>query len=194
MPDAFENIFDWGVNHIYVCKRRLKIIPNFKLRMIGLDSLCQQILQGRMISQLNRIILLYSSNFDQRLKTAMENPAILYLYLYVALSDRDFSQTEVDLILQKLMKNPAYKGINTKEFIQDVYQNFMRLPFDSVLMYLENYISEVKLNDSERISVIHDLEEIMEADGIIKKEELQAFQRIKKYLTIDVSSPIKASS
>jgi len=124
----------------------------------------------------------------------MENPAIVYLYLYVALSDKDFSPTEVDLILHKLKKNPAFQGMDTHEFIQDVYQNFSRLPFDSVLVYLENYMSEVSLSETEKSIVMHDLEEIMEADGVIKKEELQAFQRIKKYLTIDISAPLKASA
>jgi hypothetical protein len=122
----------------------------------------------------------------------MENPVIVYLYLYVALSDKDFSIIEADLIVSKLKKNPAFNGMNTNEFIDDVYQNFMRLPFDSVLMYLENYMSEVQLSETERKSVMSDLEEIIEADGIVRKEELLAFNRIKKYLTIDLSIPIKA--
>jgi len=124
----------------------------------------------------------------------MENPAIVYLYLYVALSDKDFSTIEADMIISKLKKNPAYNGMNTNEFIDDIYQNFLRLPFDSVLMYLENYMSEVQLSETERKNVMLDLEEIIEADGIVRKEELQAFNRIKKYLTIDVSNPIKASN
>jgi len=122
----------------------------------------------------------------------MENPAIVYLYLYVALSDKDFSTIEADMIISKLKKNPAYNGMNTNEFIDDIYQNFLRLPFDSVLMYLENYMSEVQLSETERKNVMLDLEEIIEADGIVRKEELQAFNRIKKYLTIELSSPIKA--
>jgi hypothetical protein len=122
----------------------------------------------------------------------MENPVIVYLYLYVALSDKDFSIIEADLIVSKLKKNPAFNGMNTNEFIDDIYQNFMRLPFDSVLMYLENYISEVQLSEIEKKSVMSDLEEIIEADGIVRKEELLAFNRIKKYLTIDVTTPIKA--
>jgi hypothetical protein len=122
----------------------------------------------------------------------MENPAIVYLYLYVALSDKDFSSVEADLIVSKLKKNPAFNGMNTNEFIDDIYQNFMRLPFDSVLMYLENYMSEVQLSETEKKSVMSDLEEIIEADGIVRKEELLAFNRIKKYLTIDLTTPIKA--
>jgi len=59
-------------------------------------------------------------------------------------------------------------------------------------MYLENYMSEVQLSETERKNVMLDLEEIIEADGIVRKEELQAFNRIKKYLTIELSSPIKA--
>jgi uncharacterized tellurite resistance protein B-like protein len=122
----------------------------------------------------------------------MENPAIVYLYLYVALSDKDFSSVEADLIVSKLKKNPAFNGMNTNEFIDDIYQNFMRLPFDSVLMYLENYMSEVQLSETEKKSVMSDLEEIIEADGIVRKEELLAFNRIKKYLTIDLTTSIKA--
>jgi len=122
----------------------------------------------------------------------MEHPAIVYLYLYVALSDKDFSNVEADMIISKLKNNPAFNGMNTNEFIDDIYHNFMRLPFDSVLMYLENYMSEVQLSETEKRSVILDLEEIIEADGIVRKEELMAFNRIKKYLTIDISVPVKA--
>jgi uncharacterized tellurite resistance protein B-like protein len=82
-------------------------------------------------------------------------------------------------------------GLNTNDFVEDVYNNFIKLPFASVFTYLENYLSEIQLTELERTSVIHDLEEIMEADGVIKKEELLAFQRIKKYLLTDNSKPVK---
>ena len=124
----------------------------------------------------------------------METPAIAYLYLYLALSDKDFSQVEAEMILSKLKNNPAYKGMDTSDFISDVYQNLMQLPFDSILIYLENYMSEVQLSDDEKKTIMFDLEEIMEADGIVKKEEIQAFQRIKKYLTIDFTYPFKANA
>ena len=121
----------------------------------------------------------------------MENPAIVYLYLYVALANKNFSQSKMDLILEKLKLNPSFMGLNTNDFVKDVYNNFIKLPFASVFTYLENYLSEIQLTELERTSVIHDLEEIMEADGVIKKEELLAFQRIKKYLLTDNSKPVK---
>jgi hypothetical protein len=42
--------------------------------------------------------------------------------------------------------------------------------------------------------VINDLEEIMEADGVIRKEEMMAFQRIKKYLSINHNYQYRASA
>jgi len=113
----------------------------------------------------------------------MDNPAIVYLYLYLAIADKDFSETELNLILEKLKHNPVFQGMDLHEFIHDIHQNFSKLPYDSVLIYLENYMTEIEFTDAEKIRVIKDLEEIMEADGIIRKEEMLAFQRIKKYLT-----------
>lgn len=122
-----------------------------------------------------------STNFDETIYH-METPAIVYLYLYLAIADKDFSDKELKLIVAKLKKNPSFQGMDTEQFVSDIHQNFMRLPFDSVIMYLENYMAEAALSDSEKERVVHDLEEIMEADGVIRKEEMMAFQRIKRYL------------
>jgi uncharacterized tellurite resistance protein B-like protein len=124
----------------------------------------------------------------------MENPAIVYLYLYLAIADKDFSEKEAVMILAKLKKNPAFTGMDMGCFVDDIYQNFLRLSFESVLVYLENYMMEVRLTETERMSVINDLEEIMEADGVIRKEEIIAFQRIKKYLSINHNHPYRASA
>jgi uncharacterized tellurite resistance protein B-like protein len=62
------------------------------------------------------------------------------------------------------------------------------------MVYLENYMMEVQLTETERTSVIKDLEEIMEADGIIRKEEMMAFQRIKKYMSINYNYQYRASA
>lgn len=124
----------------------------------------------------------------------MENPAIVYLYLYLAIADKEFSEKEATIILSKLKKNPAFAGMDTGCFVDDIYQNFLRLPFDNVMVYLENYMMEVQLTETERTSVINDLEEIMEADGVIRKEEMMAFQRIKKYLAINNNYQYRASA
>jgi uncharacterized tellurite resistance protein B-like protein len=62
------------------------------------------------------------------------------------------------------------------------------------MVYLENYMMEVKLTETEKTNLINDLEEIMEADGIIRKEEMIAFQRIKKYLIINNNFQYRASA
>jgi uncharacterized tellurite resistance protein B-like protein len=125
----------------------------------------------------------------------MENPAIIYLYLYLAIADKDFSEMEVSLILSKLRKVPGLKGMDTAQFVKDAYENFKRLPFDSIQVYLENYMAEATLSEGERIALIHDLEEIMEADGVVRKEELIAFQRIKRFLTPGFGiQPFRASA
>jgi hypothetical protein len=126
---------------------------------------------------------------------AMENPAIIYLYLYLAIADKDFSETEASLILSKLKRLPALNGLDTAQFVKDTYENFKRLPFDSIQVYLENYMAETSFSEGERVSLIHDLEEIMEADGVIRKEELLAFQRIKRFLTPGFGiQPFRASA
>jgi hypothetical protein len=124
----------------------------------------------------------------------MENPAIVYLYLYLAIADKDFSEQEASIILSKLKKNPAFTGMDASNFIDEIYQNFLRLPIDSVMVYLENYMVDMQLTDTDRTRVIEDLEEIMEADGVIRKEEMLAFQRIKKYLSYGSNYPLRASA
>lgn len=124
----------------------------------------------------------------------MENPAIVYLYLYLAIADKDFSEAELDLILEKLKRNPAFQGMDITRFVHDIHQNFLQLPYDSVLIYLENYMAEIALSDEEKLHIIKDLEEIMEADGVIRKEEMQAFHRIKKYLIPGSGYQFRASA
>lgn len=124
----------------------------------------------------------------------MENPAIVYLYLYLAISDKDFSESELELILDKLKHNPAFQGMDISKFIHEVHQNFTQLPYDSVLIYLENYMAEIDLSDSEKRHILKDLEDIMEADGVIRKEEMMAFQRIRKYLIPGMGNSYKASA
>ena len=118
----------------------------------------------------------------------MENPAIVYLYLYLAIADKDFSEEEAQLILSKLKENPAFSGMDAASFIDDVYNNFPKLPHDSVMGYLENYMMEIDLTEAERTQIIKDLEDIMEADGVVRKEEMLALQRIKKYLSFTKGS------
>jgi uncharacterized tellurite resistance protein B-like protein len=124
----------------------------------------------------------------------MENSAIVYLYLYLAIADKDFSKEELNLIVVKLKNNQAFQGMDTSAFIQEVYQNFLQLPFDAVIQYLENYMMSLDLSPEDRNKVVQDLEEIMEADGVIRKEELLAFQRIKKYLALRNPFPYRASA
>jgi hypothetical protein len=51
------------------------------------------------------------------------------------------------------------------------------------------------LSDAEKRTVLHDLEDIMEADGVIRKEEMLAFQRIKRYLSPELHFPrLRASA
>lgn len=130
----------------------------------------------------------HSQTYLSKNLNPMENPAIVYLYLYLAISDKEFSESELQLILEKLKHNPAFQGMDISKFIGEVHQNFLQLPFDSVLIYLENYMSEINLSEAERTHIIKDLEDIMEADGVVKKEEMMAFQRIRKYLTPPISN------
>lgn len=124
----------------------------------------------------------------------MENTAIVYLYLYLAIADKEFSEKEASIIISKLKSNPAFSGMDTSCFVDDIYQNFLRLPFDAVIIYLENYIMDIQLSEAARTKVLADLEEIMEADGVIRKEEMVAFQRIKKYLSYNTGSNYRASA
>lgn len=124
----------------------------------------------------------------------MENLAIVYLYLYLAISDKEFSDSELELILTKLKRNPAFQGMDVDQFIKEVHENFLQLPYDSVLIYLENFMAEIALTDSQKSHIITDLEEIMEADGIVRKEEMMAFQRIRRYLIPGSGYPYRASA
>lgn len=124
----------------------------------------------------------------------MQNPSLVYLYLYLAIADKEFSSEEAELIVEKLKRHPGFDGMDMTAFVREVYENFLRLPYDQVLVYLENYMEQLDLREAERNQVLKDLEEIMEADGIVRKEEVQAYQKICRYLRKTEPEPYKASS
>lgn len=105
---------------------------------------------------------------------------VIYLYLCIADSDYNISDDEIEEIHDKVSK--TLDGGNYMKTITEVLREFKNHTdyekTDIISTYAEKYCKEEKVKEK----ILSDLEDVMEADGIIKSVEMIMFRYIKKTL------------
>ena len=105
---------------------------------------------------------------------------VIYLYLCIADSDYNISDDEIEEIHDKVSK--TLNSGNYMKTITEVLREFKNHTdyekTDLISTYAEQYCKEESIKEK----ILKDLEDVMEADGIIKSVEMIMFRYIKKTL------------
>ena len=122
-----------------------------------------------------------TQKIDELVKDWSNIHFVAYLYICIGKSDYSLVDEEIDEIIDKL------KNKLTDEETKNAYEKALKvynLQSDSeIISFIKMHTNRFFQSDEERKKVLQDLEDIMEADGIIKDVEMIMYRFIKKTLT-----------
>ena len=105
---------------------------------------------------------------------------VIYLYLCIADSDYNISDDEIEEIHQKVSK--TLNNGNYMKTITEVLREFKNHTDYEKTDIIGSYASKYCTSETVKDKILGDLEDVMEADGIIKSVEMIMFRYIKKTL------------
>ena len=105
---------------------------------------------------------------------------VIYLYLCIADSDYNISDDEIEEIHDKVSK--TLNSGNYMKTITEVLREFKNHTDYEKTDLVSNYAEKYCKDENVKNKILKDLEDVMEADGIIKSVEMIMFRYIKKTL------------
>ena len=106
---------------------------------------------------------------------------VAYLYICIGKSDYSLVDEEISEIIDKL------NDFMPSEESKDVYEKAMKvynLQSDTeIISFIKRHTSRFSHSEEEKKKILQDLEDIMEADGIIKDVEMIMYRFVKKTLS-----------
>lgn len=106
---------------------------------------------------------------------------VAYLYICIGKSDYSLVDEEISEIIDKLKDK-----LNSEEETKDAYEKALKV-YNSqsdteIISFIKIHTKDFFKSDDDRKKTLQDLEDIMEADGIIKDVEMIMYRFIKKTL------------
>lgn len=118
-------------------------------------------------------------------KEALENWTKLHylIYLYVCIGKSDYSLIDIEIeeIFEKLEKLD-YEEDEKKRVFKEVLKVYNQHSDSEIYDFIKEYNQANPFNEDDKKMILKDLEDIMEADGIVKDVEMIMFRYIKKTL------------
>ena len=108
--------------------------------------------------------------------------ATLFIYFSLAQTDGLISQQEQDIILKKLNLQDRFTGFNLKPVMDEAIAAIESSTLEERLEYAARYVPMLATNEPDRKQFLKDLEDIMEADGVVKSKELNYYRQIRLLL------------
>ena len=107
---------------------------------------------------------------------------LVYVYVCIAKADYHLVDEEVVTIIHKLKKHPKYKRLDTEAVLEEALQEHASHSEEEMFECIAQYTQEICKNEADKHELIEDLEDIVEADGIVKDLEMTMYRRIKRIL------------
>ena len=118
-------------------------------------------------------------------KEAVDNWSKLHylVYLYVCIGKSDYSLIDVEIeeIFEKLAKLD-YPEDEKKRVFKEVLKVYNQHTDSEIYDFIKEYNNVNPFTAEDKKMILTDLEDIMEADGIVKDVEMIMFRYIKKTL------------
>ena len=108
---------------------------------------------------------------------------LTYVYICVARADLRLVDSETKLILQKLRSFDAMKPHLTEELFEEVLYLQLSHTWDEVYAHVEHCCMQYLQEEEDKQALLHDMEEIIEADGVVKSTEQDVYRVIRGLLT-----------
>ena len=106
---------------------------------------------------------------------------VTYLYVCIAKADYNLVDEEIVEIYKKLKRFHEDEEIN-KKLLQEVLREYAFHSDSEIIQFIKTNCPKYCETEEEKKKLIKDLEDIMEADGIVKDVEMVMYRYIKKVL------------
>ena len=106
---------------------------------------------------------------------------LVYLYVCIGKSDYSLIDIEIEEIFEKLSKFESNEE-DKKRIFKEVLKIYNQHTDSEIYEFIKIYSLEYGFSDDDKKKILIDLEDIMEADGIVKDVEMIMFRFIKKTL------------
>lgn len=107
---------------------------------------------------------------------------LVYVYVCIAKADYHLVDEEVVTIIRKLKNNNKYKHLNTDDLLNHALMEHEKHSEEEIFENIAQYTQKICHSEEDKTLLIADLEDIVEADGIVKDLEMTMYRRIKKML------------
>ena len=105
---------------------------------------------------------------------------VAYLYICIGKSDYSLVDEEISEIIDKL--GDKWSDTETKEAYEKAMKVYTLQSDTEIISFIKMHTKDFFNSEEERKSLLQDIEDIMEADGIIKDVEMIMYRFIKKTL------------
>ncbi len=106
---------------------------------------------------------------------------LVYLYVCIGKSDYSLIDVEIEEIFDKLSKLD-YSDDEKKRVFKEVLKIYNQHTDSEIYDFIKEYNQANPFTEEDKKMILKDLEDIMEADGIVKDVEMIMFRYIKKTL------------
>ena len=121
-------------------------------------------------------------SIEEKIKDWSQLHFVTYLYICVGKSDYSLVDEEIEEIFEKLSEtNPDEDSI--KSAYAEVNKVYNLQSDTEIINFIKRHSSKFVKSEDEKKKILINLEDIMEADGIIKDVEMIMYRFIKKILT-----------
>ena len=104
---------------------------------------------------------------------------LVYLYVCVGKSDYSLIDIEIEEIFEKLSKFEPNEE-DKKRIFKEVLKVYNQHTDSEIYQFIKEYCTQYGNTEDAKKNILADLEDIMEADGIVKDVEMIMFRFIKK--------------
>ena len=106
---------------------------------------------------------------------------VAYLYICVGKSDYSLVNEEIEEIIDKLGSKLSKE--ETRAAYDEALKVYNQQSDTDIIAFIKSHTTEFAQSEPEKKQILNDLEDIMEADGIIKDVEMIMYRFIKKTLS-----------
>jgi uncharacterized tellurite resistance protein B-like protein len=106
----------------------------------------------------------------------------LYVYTCLAQADGDISVDEMEAIIRRLHLRERYLGLDINSLLAQVLAEQRGHSAADMVANLQQACQQLCHTEADRHELMRELEEIMEADGLIKNKEMEVYRLVRAVL------------
>ena len=121
---------------------------------------------------------------EEALKNWTKLHYLVYLYICIGKSDYSLIDVEIEEIFEKLDKLEGFADVDKKRVFKEVLKVYNQHTDSEIYDFIKQYNEANPFSPEDKKKILKDLEDIMEADGIVKDVEMIMYRYIKKMMEV----------